>query len=80
MAAHDVAGVPLRAELKGEHEVANDPWVITVVDRNGSWRNATGKALVTEAGVPLRVAARWATVRRTMSARGLKRKAREARN
>lgn len=79
MAAHDVAGVPLRAELKGEHEVAAE-YVITVVDRNGSWRNATGKALVTAAGVPLGVAARWATVRRTMSPRGLKRKAREARN
>lgn len=53
---------------------------ITVVDGRGCWKKATAPALVRELGVPLRVAARWAKVRREMSPAGLKRKMREARN
>lgn len=52
-------------------------WVITVVDAKVSWRKATAKALVTEAGLPLSVAGRWAGVRRAMSPKGLKKALKE---
>lgn len=47
---------------------------ITVVDMHGHWRKATAPALVRDAGVPPKIAARWAKVRRQMSPSGLKRK------
>lgn len=49
---------------------------ITVVDIFGRWRHATAPALVRDAGVPPRIAARWAKVRREMSPAGLKKKIR----
>lgn len=47
---------------------------ITVVDTIGKWHKAPAADLVRRAGVPLRVAERWAKVRREMSPAGLKRK------
>lgn len=47
---------------------------ITVVDTIGKWHKAPAADLVRRAGVPLRVAERWARVRREMSPAGLKRK------
>jgi hypothetical protein len=55
-------------------------WVITVVAPDVRWRTATARALVTEAGLPIGVAARWANVRKEMSPAGLTRKAQEQRN
>jgi hypothetical protein len=53
-------------------------WEIVVVDRlPRPWPSA--KSLV-QRGVPLKVAARYATVRRQMSPKGLARKARAQRN
>jgi hypothetical protein len=53
---------------------------IVVVDENMNWKKATAPALVRDAGVPPRIAARWAKVRREMSPAGLKRKAKEWQN
>lgn len=53
---------------------------ITVVDSKNRWHKATAPALVRDAGVPPRIAARWAKVRRQMSPSGLKRKMAEQRN
>jgi hypothetical protein len=47
---------------------------IVVVDGNMNWRKATAPALVRDVGVPPKVAARWAKVRREMSPAGLRRK------
>ena len=60
--------------------MAGRDWVITVVDRNVSWRKATAAKLVSEAGASPQVAADWAKVRREMSPSGLTRKMKATRN
>jgi uncharacterized protein (DUF2384 family) len=57
--------------------MARIDYQITVVDTIGKWHKAPAADLVRRAGVPLRVAERWAKVRREMSPAGLKRKLRE---
>jgi hypothetical protein len=60
--------------------MAQRDYEITVVDTIGRWHKATAPALVRDAGVPPKVAAAWAKIRRQMSPAGLKRKAYETRN
>lgn len=60
--------------------MATSQWVITVVDTNLNWRKATVARLVTDAGLPPRLAVRWGEIRRGMSPAGLRRKIRETRN
>ena len=60
--------------------VTERDYQIVVVDGNMNWRKATAPALVRDAGVPPRIAARWAQVRREMSPAGLKRKMKVLRN
>jgi hypothetical protein len=54
--------------------VARFDYQITVVNWRGRWRHATAPNLVKLAGVPPKIAARWAAIRREMSPSGLKKK------
>ena len=47
---------------------------ITVVDVHGKWQKATAPALVSDAGVPMSVAIRWAKIRRGLAVAGLRKK------
>lgn len=55
-------------------------YLITVVDFYRNWRKVTAPALVRDGVAPPSVALRWAKVRRSMSAAGLKRKLKDQRN